>query len=92
MKKRAIFQKKQYNLNVSPSAECLAIDCESVMEVLSQPEIDEDKDITTDQYNDPVFKFWFPYYTVYLGVKSYHLEKICQHLQSIWQSTEISQS
>lgn len=82
MKKRAIFQKKQYNLNVSPSAECLAIDRESVMEVLSQPEIDEDKDITTAQYNDPVFKLWFPY-TVYLGVKSYNLEKICQHLQSI---------
>lgn len=66
---------------MSPFAECLAIDYESVKEVLSQPEIDEDKGITTVQYNDPVFKFWFPY-TV-LGVKSNHLEKICQHLQSM---------
>lgn len=48
-------------INVSPYAECLAIDCESIKEDLIQPEIDEEIDITTAQYNDPVLKFWFPY-------------------------------
>lgn len=48
-------------INVSPYAECLAIDCESLKEDLSQPEIDEEIDIKTAQYNDPVLKFWFPY-------------------------------
>lgn len=46
---------------MSPYAKCLAIDCESVKEDLSELEIDEEIDITTAQYNDPILKFWFPY-------------------------------
>lgn len=39
---------------MSPYAECLAIDCESIKD-LSRPEIDEEIDLTTVQYNDSFF-------------------------------------